>query len=102
MEVSGSQYTFSHNEEDDCIDVFFGNKVDEEQAGRKFVSLRVAGRDEEQGWTFRGERHLCGQDTYDVTYVMAFRGLALTRIVINIEVTGPFKDYTSHTTLTRT
>lgn len=100
FDVNGSQYVYVLNEEEDCIDIFFADKETGRIRERIFVSLRVTGRDED-GWIAVGEPHLCGKDTYIVRFKLAFQGLALQKIEIQIDVKGPFKDYQSNTVLTK-
>ena len=100
FDVNGSQYVYALNEAEDCIDIYFADKETGLVKERIFVSLRVAGRDAE-GWIAVGEPHLCGKDTYIVRFRVAFQGLALSRIEIQIDVKGPFKDYQSNTVLTK-
>lgn len=100
FDVNGSQYVYALNEAEDCIDIFFADKETGLVKERIFVSLRLVGRDAE-GWIAVGEPHLCGKDTYIVRFRLAFQGLALSRIEIQIDVKGPFKDYQSNTVLTK-
>jgi hypothetical protein len=100
MDVNGTQYVYALNEEEDCIDVYFADKSTGKERERIFVSLKVTGRDE-GGWLAVGEPHLCGEDTYKVSFKLAFQGLALKSVLIMIDVSGPFKAYTSTTLLLR-
>lgn len=100
MDVNGSQYVYSLNEAEDCIDIYFADKATGRVKERIFVSLRVVQR-EADGWLAVGEPHLCGEDTYRVAFKFAFQGLALRSVLISIDVAGPFKDYTSITQLLR-
>jgi hypothetical protein len=100
MDVNGSQYVYVLNEAEDCIDIFFADRETGKVKERMFVSLKVVRRDED-GWLAVGEPHLCGEDTYKVSFKLAFRGLALQSVLISIDVIGPYKDYTSVTHLQR-
>ena len=99
LDVNGSQYVYALNEEEDCIDIFFADKETGRVKERIFVSLKVVGRDE-NGWIAVGEPHQCAADLYVVKFRLAFQGLALRSVEIQIDVKGPFKDYQSLTVLT--
>jgi hypothetical protein len=100
MDVNGTQYVYALNEDEDCIDIYFADKATGKERERIFVSLKVTGRDE-SGWLAVGEPHLCGEDTYKVSFKLAFQGLALKSVLIMIDVSGPYKAYTSTTLLQR-
>lgn len=99
LDVNGSQYVYALNEAEDCIDIFFADKETGRTKERIFVSLKVVGRDE-NSWIAVGEPHQCAKDLYVVKFRLAFQGLALRSVEIQIDVKGPFKDYQSTTVLT--
>jgi hypothetical protein len=53
------------------------------------------------GWTARGEHHLCVEDHYDTEYCFKFQGVEILEWGIGYVVKGPKKDYTTKATYVR-
>jgi len=82
--------------EDDKLCIYF---VESGERAHTFLRLKF-NKQESNEWTASSD-HLCVNDLYVGTFKVVLDGIIASRVDIEYKVTGPNKDYRSHTTLLR-
>lgn len=92
---SSQHYLYRYDEDNDRLSVYFidGNH----RSAALFHTLHFQPKlSPSVGWLANGE-HLCSQDHYFASYLLAFNGVNLSRLQITYRVKGPAKAYISQT-----
>ena len=93
LEVSAF-YVYVYSAEKDSLEIFFADKETHSKKDYLFVPLKLQAS--ATGWT-ASAFHRCSADGYQAEFTFAMKGLKVREIVANFDVSGPHKDYFSHT-----
>lgn len=97
MEIS-AYYVYVYEAAADSLSIWFADAETHSRRDRLFIPLRPQRTD--AGWRAEAS-HQCSADHYQATVQFVMRGLQVSEVTLTFKVSGPHKDYTSHTVLTR-
>lgn len=97
MEIS-AYYVYVYEAAADSLSMWFADAETHSRRDRLFIPLMP--QRTETGWRAEAS-HQCSADHYQATVQFVMRGLQVSEVTLTFHVSGPHKDYTSHTVLTR-